>query len=231
MNGSGSFDCAAANHAGVARQYASSSRSAMPPRWAWSPEIWVMVRPAAAYRYLAGAEGHPADDARWSALRRPMFVAFVLGCMVSLVTSQRLTLRHVADGTINASLILLGQIAALAVLRGRERTLSFSRAIDLYFMGYGPWLLWILGFSAAWSFASPVQAFASGGMRTILPAACVAAIWSGYIDFCFFERVLQRSAARAAWDLMRLGVISWSVSIVIFGGGPLWSEHMRMLGR
>jgi hypothetical protein len=151
--------------------------------------------------------------------------------MVSLIASQRLTFRHVAGGAISASCILVGQIAALAVLCGRERGLSFWRAIDLFFMGYGPWSLWILGVSAIWAFASPMQAFVWAGIRTILPTAGFAALWSGYIDFCFFRQVLHRRPGRSARDVLAMWAISWSIAIVIFGGGPLASESTRIFGR
>jgi hypothetical protein len=187
-----------------------------------------MWRPAVAYEQLAGL---PASEGRIGALRRPLFVAFLFGCMVSLIASQRLTLRHVAGGAVSASCILVGQIAALAVVCGRQRVLSFSRAIDLFFMGYGPWSLWILGFSAVWAFASPMHAFVWAGLRTILPTASLVALWSGYIDFCFFRQVLQRRPGRAAWDLLLLWTISWSIAIAIFGGGPLWSECTRIFSR
>jgi len=130
-----------------------SNRSATHPTWEWSREVKIMLHPAASYEQLAGVS---ASETRIAALRRPLFVAFLLGCMVSLIASQRLTFRHVAGGAISASCILVGQIAALAVLCGRERGLSFWRAIDLFFMGYGPWSLWILGVSAIWAFASPM---------------------------------------------------------------------------
>jgi hypothetical protein len=198
------------------------------PKPEWSPDIWVMLQPAAAYKWLVGL---PAGKGRWIALKRPLFVAFLLGCMISLVTSQSLALRVVADAAINASFILLAQIVALAVVRGRERTVLFSRAIDLFFAGYGPWALWILVYSALWAFASPLHASTWAGSRAMLSAAVPVALWSGYIDYCFFRFVLQRSPERAVRALLLQWLISWSLTIWIFGGGPLWSEHMRMLGK
>jgi hypothetical protein len=228
MNSFGPSTSAAANHSNMQRQRGSNSRRGTPPGWDWSPEIRVMLRPAAAYEKLARL---PPTEAIGGALRRLLFVAFLLGCMVSLIASQRLTLRHVAGGAISASCILVGQIAALTVVCGRQRVLSFSRAIDLFFMGYGPWSLWILGFSAVWAFASPMQAFVWAGLRTILPTASLVALWSGYIDFCFFQHVLQRRPGRSAWDVLLLWAISCSISIAIFGGGPLWSECTRIFSR
>jgi hypothetical protein len=207
---------------------ASAAAEQVALRRGWSPDLWVMLQPAAAYKWLAGLA---AGRGKWIALRRPLFIAFLLGCMISLLTSQSLALRLVADGAINASFILLGQIFALAVVRGRERTVPFSRAIDLFFAGYGPWSLWILVYSALWAFASPLQASTWAGSRAMFWAAAPVALWSGYVDYCFFRCVLQRSPERAARALLLQWAISWSLTIWIFGGGPLWSEHMRMAGR
>jgi hypothetical protein len=209
-------------------QVALNHRGAAIPAWAWSSEVWLMFRPAAAYQWLAGL---PTGEDRWAAVKRPLFMAFLLGCMVSLVVSQRLTLRHVAGGAVNASLLLLGQIAALAVVCGRKRRLSFSRTIDLFFAGYGPWTLWILAFSAVWSFASTSRAFTLAGPGTILPTVVLVTIWSCAINYRFFERVLHRSRARAAWDVARLCAMSWCMCILIFGWGALLPELMRLLGR
>lgn len=194
----------------------------------WGPEIRVMFRPSTAYQALAG---QPPNPKIFRVLQRPLFVAFLLGCMVSLITSQCLTLRHVAGGTINASFVLVGQIAALAVVCGHRNRQSFAHTIDLFFLGYGPWCLWVLIFSAAWAFAPPVQAFVWVGMPTILPTASLVAICSAYIDFCFFRHVLQKHPIRAVWDALVLRAISWSVAILIFGYGPLSSELMKLFGR
>jgi hypothetical protein len=209
-------------------QAALNRASATPPGWACSPEVWLMFRPSAAYQCLAEL---PPGEGRWVALRRPLSIAILLGCMVSLVVSQRLTLRHVAGGAVNASLLLLGQIAALGIVRGRERKFSFSRTIDLFFASFGPWTLWILSFSAIWSFASTSRAFTLAGPGTMLPTALLAAIWSCSLNYRFFEHVLHRSRARAVWDVLRLSAMSSCMCILIFGWGALWPELMRLLGR
>jgi hypothetical protein len=198
------------------------------PDWALSPEIWLMFRPAAAFEWLAAL---PAPKDSWDALRRPLFMAFWFGCMISLVTSQRLTMRHVTGGMTHASLLLLGQIAALAIVAGRERKISFPRTINIFFAGYGPWTLWIILFSSVWAFMSKGHAGRFAGPGSILPTAGLVALWSGYINFRFFERVLQRKRARAVWNVVQLAVMCWILCVLVFGYGVLWSECMRLLGR
>lgn len=202
--------------------------SALAPTRKLSPDIWVMLRPASAYQKLAAL---PDGSGKWGALRRPVFFAFLIGCMISLVTSQRLSLRLVADGFVNASIMLLAQIGVLALVLWRNRTITFSRAVDFFFAGYGPWSLWILCYSALWAFALPLEASVWAASRAILLAAIPVAIWSGYIDYCFFRRAIQWTPENTVRPLLLLWLLSWSVSIFIFGGGPLWSEHMRMFGR
>ena len=50
-----------------------------------------MLNPAAAYRFLA--QRHPGRGSRWLGWRKPLLVAFILGCTMSLIASARLTLR------------------------------------------------------------------------------------------------------------------------------------------
>ena len=192
-----------------------------------------MFHPSLAYEWLAE---QPAVPGKWTALRRPLFFAFLLGCMVSLVASQRLTLRHVIGGAVSGACILLAQIFGLAIVRPREvrprdGTISLSRSIDLFFAGYGPWIMWILAFSTVWAFASTLHAFRWAGSRTIVTSFTLAALWSAYIDLCFFKRVFHRAPRRAVWDLLLQRVISWTLAILIFGEAPLLPEIIRRLGR
>ncbi len=158
-------------------------------------------------------------------------MAFWFGCMISLVTSQRLTMRHVVGGAIHASLLLLGQIAALAIVAGRERKISFTRTVDIFFAGYGPWMLWIIWLSSVWAFTSKDHAHRFAGVGSMMPTAAIVGLWSCYINFRFFERVLQRERARAARNVVQLAVMCWILCILIFGYGVLESELMRLLGR
>jgi hypothetical protein len=195
-------------------------------RWGLTPEASVMLRPASAFRQLAGAHH---GEGSLAALGRPLFFALVFGCMVSLVASQRLTVRHVAGGAVSGSLFLVCQVAALAAVCRRPRELPFLRTLDLFFMGYGPWALWMLGFSAVWALTPLASSW--GGLPAIIATASVAAIWSGYIDFRFFEQALRRSPVRAVWDVVLFRAIAWSAGIVLFGGGSLLPEFAKVFSR
>lgn len=196
--------------------------------WVTSLEVWLMFRPKAAYDWLASLP----DVSNWrSPLRRLVFIAFIIGCMVSLVTSQRLTMRLVAGGAFSGSLLLLAEVGVLAVVCGRSSRYSFCRLVDLFFAGFGPWIVWMLALSTAWAFLSTMHAFTFAGMGSIIPAAGMAMVWSCYINLRFFERVLGRSRKQALWDTFRLWAACCAICVAIFGYGALWSEHAKIFHR
>jgi hypothetical protein len=220
MEGNGHSGLTAVSRSRRETQMVGTSRSAC------TPEVWVMLRPSAGYKRLLDQP----EAAKWSSFRRPLFVAFLGGCMFSLVASRQLTLRHIVDGTINSCFLLGGQILAVAFTR-RASPISFLRAIDLFFAGFGPWLVWMLGISAVWAFTPPIHAFVRAGLHTILTSVCLVTVWSGYIDFQFFHQVFRRTPMRAAWDLLQQRVIAWTIFILIFGAGSVVPGAMEIFGK
>lgn len=205
-----------------------NNRKSAPP---WSPDLQVMLRPARVYQELARLSAVPS---KWQAVRRPLLFAFVLGCTVSFAAYGRLTLRLVVPATIYAALVAVIEVVALMAVRPRALTTttsqSFSRYVDLFFTGFCSWLLWLLSFAAIWTFASPVNAFRWAGPHWDLYVVGALALWSGYIDFCFFRYVFQTTPQRAARCLLMQRAISWTLAVIIFGGGPLRSEIVRSFG-
>ncbi len=190
--------------------------------------MWVTLCPAAAYRSLAR---QPAAIGIWRALRRPLFVAFVLGCTMSLIASAGLTPRLAGSATVYWSFVPLAEMVGLAAACGRDgRTLAFPRAIDLFFAGHGPWLFWLIGLSAIWSFTPPIRAFALTNAIWLYGAGGFALLWSAYVDFCFFRFALARSMARAGRDLVLHRLISWTIILAIFGGPAIPPAVAARLG-
>jgi hypothetical protein len=188
----------------------------------WSHDLQVMLRPAAAYRALAQ---QPAAAGKWLAVRRPLLLVLILGCTISFAASGRLTLRLVLPAIVYASLAALIEVLSLAVVRRRAFSNpglpSFSRSIDLFFAGFAPWLVWLLAFAAVWAFASPVNAFRWTGPRWDLYVVGAIALWSCYVDFCFFRYVFQSTRRRAALSLLIQRALSWILAAIIFSGGSL----------
>lgn len=195
------------------------------PRWARSPDIWVMFAPTSAYRWLVGVRG---DRSGRGAAARAVFVAFVIGCMVSLVTVRSLALRLVADGTLNGLVLVVVQVAALAAVCWRKRGPPFAWTVERFFMGFGPWLLWMVLFSGLWAAVPPIRAFSPMAQQIAHYSVFVIILWSCSIDFAFFRWFLGRSALQATRDLLVQRAIAWTAMILVFGGGPMAAELTRI---
>src|ERR1019366_1024067 len=166
----------------------------------WSPEARVLFDPASVFRELI-------DDRRpglGMLVRRPLFLLFVFGCVVSFQASGRLTARLIADGMISFAFIpFFEAISLAAVFRRRPHVISFARAVDMFFVANAPWLLWMIGFSTLRAVESPIQAAApSSALMWTLEASLVPiALWSAWIDLHYFRAVLPRPAG-AMRDLL-----------------------------
>src|SRR5262245_34294713 len=80
-------------------------------------------------------------------LRRPLLLALILGCAVSVFASGRFTLRLIVDGALSMAFVPACQVLGLAVVYPLRRTqVSFAEAVDRFFDGNTIWLVWILVF-------------------------------------------------------------------------------------
>jgi hypothetical protein len=179
------------------------------------PELEVLLRPASAFPRLikTGREG-------WS---RPVAFALLCGCVVSLATSGRVTLRLALPGAIYASLIPLVEIGMLRLLLGR----GVARTADLFFMGHAAWSLWLVAIAGIFAFADPIHAFRITGPPWGLMSLVLVVGWSAYTDWCFFRCVSPEHAGR---NLAVQRAVCWSVGLALFGGGSLWTGLRRILG-
>ncbi|HEY0782397.1 MAG TPA: hypothetical protein VGE98_08085 [Thermoanaerobaculia bacterium] len=184
-------------------------------------DLDVMLRPRSVYAQLEGEAGARG----LAALRRPLFVALVTGCVVSLLTSARLTARLAVPGTLYWTFVPAAEILGLAVVRGRG---SFARQVDLYFRGHLPWLLLLLAYAAAWSFW-PTRVYTWGNPPWIAGAVVVLA-WSLHIDYWFLRSVAGHGAGRAAGALAALRLVSWLVFLVVFVPGAGWQVAASWVG-
>lgn len=182
-------------------------------RHAWSPEIQVLWRPGRSFSRLL----LESPDRAGSVLKRPLLFTFVLGCAISLLVSGRLSVRLVADGIVSFAFVPIIQIGALAaVSRSREAPVSFSRAVDAFFVGNSPWLVWLIGLGGLASFANVDTLGAWTEPAAVLSAIPFA--WAGYIDFHFFEKVMKRSGFGALRDLVLQRALAWTAGLVVFVG-------------
>jgi hypothetical protein len=185
------------------------------------PDSWVAINPTNAYGFLSQ---QPFQSGLWLAVRRPLFIAFVLACDISLIAGDPFNARLVAAATVYWSFVPLAEALALVVVCwGARRRLSLSKAADLFFSGHAPWLLWFTVISVIWGLQSPQGASAFVGTHEValLAGTAVTVIWCGYIDFCFFSAVLGWPRMRAAFALLIQRLISWALILVTFSWASL----------
>jgi hypothetical protein len=197
----------------------------------FSTEAFVMLRPLAVYRRLAQ---RAANGGWWIGLRRPLFLAFMLGGCLSLIVSGRVTARVIVGGAVAWSFIPLFEVASFAAVRRlANRSVPFSRHVDLLCAGHGPWLVSLISAAAVASFI-PIQAAtwtaSTPGLISLTAIGVAIAVWSGYIDFCFYRAVLERTQATAIRDLLLQRAIAWTLAIVYFFGNAGWPLVADRLG-
>lgn len=186
----------------------------------WSPEARVMLHPWATYRRLAGRPRAPGLRAL---LSRPALFALLLGACLSLTTSGRLTLRLMLSGALIWSFAPLLQMAgatAVVLLLARRR-LPLSRALDLYFLGHGPWSLWLLAVAGALAPlpSARVLALIDGPWvprALVWLIVLVPFVWSAVITFAFFREALELSPRRALGGLALHGLVIWGAVLSFF---------------
>jgi hypothetical protein len=140
-----------------------------------------------------------------------------------MAASGRVTLRLALPITLYACLIPLIEIAALRLLLGRK----IGRAVDLFFMGHAAWSLWLIALGGIFALSDPITAFRVTGPPWGMLSLLLVILWSAYTDWCFFRSV---SPERAGRNLIIQRVLCWSVGLVIFGGGSLWTGVRGILG-
>ena len=174
----------------------------------------------------------PSHPHAWLAIRRPLLTAFVFGCVASLITSGRLSLRLVAPATLYWTFVPLLEVAGLAAVWPWKRSpVSFARAIDLFFANNTPWSLWLCAFAAVWAFFPPALVFA--WTRNSWPwyaSALAVGVWCAWLDFRFFREMPSHTPARACRDLAVQRFIAWTGGIVWFMGSAAWQVFASRFG-
>lgn len=160
------------------------------------------------------------------AVRRPIFVAFALACGVTLMASEPFDPRLVASNMLGWAFVPLCEaLTFAAVVWNTRKRIAVSRALDLYFTGHAPWLLWFTALSFAWSLQRPHRApnFMFSYFPLLAAGTLLVMAWSCYVDFCCLRFALGRSPLRALRDLAVQRLTSWSLILIIFGWGSPWA--------
>jgi hypothetical protein len=178
-----------------------------------SLDAWVMSSPRQAFGYMAS---RPSTTGMWPAVRRPLLVAAVLGCGVSMLSAGSLTARIALSATVYWAFVPLAEVIALVVVtRRRLGHRSLGHTIDIFFAGHGPWTLLLIGLSAALTLSSPATRWQllTGAA---LWATVLVVLWSAYIDFWFFRQVMGAGRRGAIRDVVVHRLMTWAAVIVIF---------------
>lgn len=184
-----------------------------------SDELRVMLRPGSAYRRLA-EEVNPTNAptrALWRALKRPVFAAFMIGAFASFTTAGRLNALLVIDGMLFWSFVPLLQLLTVSclVLLFARRRLPAATAIDLFFIGHGPWYLWLLAISASCLFI-PARQISLWPVQSgwIIPTSLLIVwAWSNLTTLGFLRGALRLSAGRAGAALLLYNLLLWGIII------------------
>jgi hypothetical protein len=188
-----------------------------------SPELQVMAAPARAYRRLT--PGHDAGVA--GAFGRLASAALVLGTALAIYATGRVTAGLVVSLALCWSFVLAVQLAGAVVLLawGRPPSLGRASAIDLLFMGQGPWSLWLLAI-AAWSAWLPNRPSTE---LAVLCTAIVPLVWTLIILFSFCGVVLQAPPWRAAALTLLHQLTVWSLTFLYIAAAiALWPRLLRI---
>ncbi|HYN05956.1 MAG TPA: hypothetical protein VES67_01075 [Vicinamibacterales bacterium] len=178
----------------------------------WSVDAWVLVRPAAAFQWLAA---QPLSTGLRVAVRRPLLLTFVMGCIVSLAAAGTLTARLVGPPMLYWAFIPIAEILALAAIVRRRGRLPFAALIDGFFAGHAAWLLLLIAIGGLLAF-SPPALWWTILTRVSLVGLALVVVWSAYVDFCFFRHVVGAGRGAALRDVVVHRAITWLVVFSIF---------------
>ena len=150
-------------------------------------------------------------------LRRPLLVAFVLGCAVSVLASGRFTLRLIVDGTLSMAFVPACQMLGLAVVYPFRRTsVTFAYAVDRFFAGNTIWLAWMFVFMVLGAVLPVTEQGHLDGpflISSILPI-----VRSVAVDRRFFAEFMGRTGWRAVCDIAIERLIAWLAAMLYFLG-------------
>jgi len=174
----------------------------------FSPGLRLALAPTIGYRSLAAV---PAEATLRAALAGPALTLGVIGTLVSIATTERLTLELAATLGAAWGFAVLIQIVAAAALLGSARPAAVSRrrAFALLFLGRAPWSLWLLG-AAASAIVIDDLALTPLAVTMLAPLA-----WTMVIVAAFCREVLQTSPRGARVRAVVHQAIVWGLALQV----------------
>jgi hypothetical protein len=188
-----------------------------------SAELRLILGPRTTYAALARVADRGSP---WSAVRRPLLVAIVLGASGAIAATGHVTPSLLLSMTACWSVVVVLQMAiALSLIaRPAQRTVGLARALDLFFASHAPWSLWLLA-AAAWA--------PSAGGRPLWPllaAAVVPLALTPPMIAAFFREVLEMDPRHAAARTAAHQAITWTLFLVLAGSAvQIWPRVLEWL--
>jgi hypothetical protein len=189
-------------------------------------EIRVMFAPVATYSRLR--EAAPGVGAG-VLLPRPALVALIIGAFVTLSNAGELFPTLLLGSTVAFAWVPALQMAVAAGLMllfgvARVNGRPFASTLDLFFVGHGPWSLWLLGVTAVMMAELPLGLESAAGMRLVALTAVVPIAWTSVILFVFSRSVLALSVVPALGFTLLYEAIIWACAYLYVGAATfrLW---------
>ena len=188
-------------------------------------EIQVMLAPQGTYRRLLQG---PLPIGWRAVLGRPALVALVIGAFVTLTNAGQLLPTLLLGTTIAwvwVPALQLALITPFIAFGRRRRRAPLSSAVDLFFVGHGPWSLWLMAVAALMMGRLPNGLSSTNDLIPLLLSALVPILWTSIIVFAFFRVVLAfpiwlALLATALYEAMIWGTAYLYVGAVTFRFRP-----------
>jgi hypothetical protein len=189
-----------------------------------SSELRLALAPVATYRMLM----RERTGSTWLAvLARPAFFMLLVGTLVAMIATRRVTIGLVLTIALSWSFSLLVQAAAGGVIiaSAPARAVGRLRAFELLFLGHAPWSLWMLTVTALAVVFQPYRPLAMVG-TLVIPVA-----WTAVIVSAFCQTVLHttKGGARRRTLLHQLIVWGGALGYVSFAVGG-WATIFKAVG-
>ena len=192
-----------------------------------STDVRLAFDPRRTYAELE--EVRPAGGWR-DALVRLAFTALLIGTVVPMAATARVTLRDVALATVSWSFVPVIQliVGALIITSAPARRVRMPDAIALLFAGHVPWSLWLLT-TSAWIALAPAPAL---GFSWMVLSTLVPAVWTSKIISAFCRTVLHATPRGARMRVAAHQAITWTIVVAyISWAGAAWPRVLEIIGR
>ena len=184
-----------------------------------------MLSPTRAYAAYAPAH---TRTGLWIAIRRPLFVALLLGVTIAMSATHTVAAPVVVSVSICWTVAVLVQLITALIVVGSSsrRAMPLSRALDLFFLGHAPWSLWLLVVGGMATWTPDLVNTLTVVLTMLVPAALTTRIVAA------FSAVVLGTSRRAAVTRAALHhTITWIAILVLFAAAvALWPRVLAVLG-